>query len=400
LYMNIAGTKVKAQQVSIYKGASRVQLDEVVAGNIVGIVGLKDVVVGETVSRNPIEPFEAISHLFEPVVTKSISAKKTADLPKLIEILRQVGKEDPSLKIEINEETGESLISGMGELHLEIIENRIKSEKGLEVEMGPPIVVFRESVVKKSEIAVGRTPNKHNDFFVTVEPLEESVVNAIADGTLPVGRIKKKDKALDETLVGLGIPRDEAGQYRDIYKGSVFLDRTKGIVQIGEVIELLLDAFEQVMDAGPLAREPCHKMKVSVVDMKLHEDAIHRGPAQVYPAVRDAIKEAFAKATPAIYEPVQVHQIEAPTEFMGAVTNLISSKRGTLVDVQQDETGITIKAEIPVQEMIGWTSDLRSATEGRGVSSLVSQTFKKLPSDLQVKVIRQIRDRKGLSENQ
>jgi elongation factor 2 len=129
---------------------------------------------------------------------------------------------------------------------------------------------------------------------------------------------------LDETLVSLGISRDEAQQYRNIYKGSVFLDRTKGIVQIGEVIELLLDSFEQVMDAGPLAREPCHKMKVSVVDMKLHEDSIHRGPAQVYPAVRDAIKEAFAKAIPSIYEPVQVHQIEAPVSFMGAVTSLVS----------------------------------------------------------------------------
>jgi elongation factor 2 len=400
LYMNIAGTSVRAQQVSIYKGASRFQIDEVVAGNIVGIVGLRDVVVGETVSTNPIEPFEAISHLFEPVVTKSIAAKRTADLPKLIEILRQVGKEDPSLRIEINEETGESLMSGMGELHLEIIENRIKSEKGLEVEMGPPIIVYRESVSKVGDVAVGRSPNKHNDFFITVEPLEDAVVESIADGTLPKGRIKKKDKALDETLVSLGISRDEAQQYRNIYKGSVFLDRTKGIVQIGEVIELLLDAFEQVMDAGPLAREPCHKMKVSVVDMKLHEDSIHRGPAQVYPAVRDAIKEAFAKAIPAIYEPVQVHQIEAPVSFMGAVTSLVSGKRGTLVDVQQDETGITIRAELPVAEMIGWTSDLRSATEGRGVSSLVSQTFKKLPSDMQVKVIKQIRSRKGLAENQ
>src|SRR3989338_2585195 len=137
-------------------------------------------------------------------------------------------------------------------------------------------------------------------------------------------------------------------------------------------------------------------MKVSIVDMKLHEDAIHRGPAQVYPAVRDA----FAKAQAVIFEPVQVHQIEAPNEFMGAITSLISQKRGNLVDVHQDAAITTIKAELPVQEMIGWTSALRSATEGRGVSNLVSQNFKRLPSELQPKVIKQIRTRKGLSENQ
>ena len=400
LFMNIAGKKVRAQQVSIYKGAKRVALDEVVAGNIVGVVGLRDVVVGETVSGEPIKPFDAITHIFEPVVTKSITAKKTADLPKLIEILRQVGKEDPSLRIEINEETGESLMSGMGELHLEIIENRIKSEKGLDVEMGPPIIVYRESVSRVSNPAEGRSPNKHNSFFITVEPLEESVSEAIVTGTLPEGRVKKKDKGLDETLVGLGISRDEAQQYRDIFNGSVFLDKTKGEVHIGEVIELVLDAYEEVMKAAPLAREPALKMKVSLVDLKLHEDAIHRGPAQVYPAVRDSIKEAMKGANPVIYEPVQVHQIEAPTDFMGAVTSLISTKRGNLVDIQQDESGVTVRGELPVAEMIGWTSDLRSATEGRGVSSLVSQSFKKLPSEFQPKIIAQIRERKGLSENQ
>jgi elongation factor 2 len=400
LYMNIAGRNVRAQQVSIYKGAQRVALDEVVAGNIVGVVGLRDVVVGETVSTDPIEPFDAITHIFEPVVTKSISAKKTADLPKLIEILRQVGKEDPSLRIEINEETGESLMSGMGELHLEIIENRIKSEKGLEVEMGPPIIVYRESVSKKSNVAEGRSPNKHNTFFITVEPLEDSVAEAIAAGNLPEGRVKKKDKTLDETLVNLGISRDEAQQYRNLFNGSVFLDKTKGEVHIGEVIELVLDSFEEVMKAAPLAREPGLRLKVSLVDLKLHEDSIHRGPAQVYPAVRDAIKEGMKSAGPVIFEPVQVHQIEAPTDFMGAVTSLVTSKRGSLVDVQQDEAGVTIRAELSVAEMIGWTSDLRSATEGRGVSSLVSQSFKRLPSEFQDKIIQQIRTRKGLSENQ
>ena len=213
-------------------------------------------------------------------------------------------------------------------------------------------------------------------------------------------RVKKKDKTLNETLVGLGISRDEAQQYRDIFKGCVFLDKTKGEVHIGEVIELVLDAFEEVIKAGPLSREPCLKMKVSLVDLKLHEDAIHRGPAQVYPAVRDSIKGAMKTAAPCIFEPVQVHQVEAPLDFMGAITSLISGKRGNLVDVNQEISTITIKGELPVAEMIGGTNDLRRSTEGRGVSSLVSQTFKKLPNELQEKIIKQIRERKGLSENQ
>ncbi len=400
VYLNLAKTKARAQQVSIYKGAQRIQMDEVVAGNIVGIVGLKNVIAGETVSKEEMVPFEAIKHLFDPVVTKSISAKKTADLPKLIEILRQVSKEDPSIQVEINEETGESLISGMGELHLEIIENRIRSEKGLEVETSPPIVVFRESVVKASPSTEGRSPNKHNSFFLTVEPLEDNIVKAIENGDLPEGRVKKKDKSLFETLTSLGVSNDEARQYRDIFMGNVFLDRTKGIVQIGEVIELILDSFEQVMKQGPLAREPCIKLKVSVVDMKLHEDAIHRGPAQVYPAIRESIQEAFKSASPTLFEPVQIHQIEAPNEFMGGITSLVSTKRGNLVDVSQEGASVTIKAEIPVPEMIGWSSELRSATEGRGISSLVDQNFKKMPNEFQAKTIQQIRDRKGLAENQ
>jgi len=400
VHMNLAKRDVKIQQVSVYKGAQRVQLDEVVAGNIVGIVGLKDVFAGETVSSEAIEPFEAIKHLFEPVVTKSISTKRTADLPKLIEVLKQVGKEDPSIHIEVNEETGESLISGMGELHLEIIENRIKTEKGVDVETSAPIVVFRESVAKASDAAEGRSPNKHNTFFLTIEPLEDSVSEAIVSGDLPEGRIKKKDKSLNETLVSLGVSHDEARQYRNIFHGNVFLDKTKGEVHIGEVIEMVMDAFEMVMKQGPMAREPCFKLKISLVDLKLHEDAIHRGPAQVYPAVRESIREAFKNAGPTLFEPIQIHQIESPSEFMAAVTGLVASKRGILIDVNQEEHSVTVKGELPVAEMIGWSSDLRSATEGKGVSSLADQFFKKMPRELQEIAVKKIRERKGLAENQ
>ncbi|MBU2562240.1 MAG: elongation factor EF-2 [Nanoarchaeota archaeon] len=400
VYMNLAKRKVRVQQVSVYKGAQRVIVDEVSAGNIIGVVGLKDVISGETVSKEEIEPFEAIKHLFEPVVTKSIEAKKAADLPKLVEVLKQVAKEDPSIRIEINEQTGESLMSGMGELHLEIIENRIKSEKGLDVKTSPPIIVYRETVEKESPAIEGRSPNKHNSFFIKVEPLESEVYDAIKSGELREGRIKKKSTEVASVLSGLGWGGDEIRNMRDVYKGNIFLDETRGEVHIGEVIEMVLDAFEMVMDQGPLAREPCMKMKISLADIRLHEDAIHRGPAQVYPAVREAIKGSMEKAGPSLLEPLQIHVIEVPDKFMGTITKLVGGKRGQTLEMEQEGSIMKIKARMPVAEMLGWSNDLRSATEGRGSSSLSEQEFEKVPSNMQKDIIKRIRDRKGLAENQ
>jgi len=395
-YMNLAKRRVRIQQVVIYRGAQRIQTIEANAGNIVGLTGLKDVFAGETVSTNPIEPFEALTHIFEPVITKSIEAKKASDLGKLIEILKQVSKEDPSVTIEINEETGENLMHGMGELHLEIIENRIKSQKGLGVITSPPIVVYRETVTKKSQAVEGKSPNKHNKFYITVEPLEDNIYEAIKSGEIPEGRVKKQDKLLLDVFMKLGWDAKTARSVKDIFKGNILIDATRGEVHIGEVIEMVIEAFEQVMKEGPLAREPGVKIKVSLVDTKLHEDAIHRGPAQVLPAVRAAIKGAMLGANPVIFEPVQIMQFEAPLEFMGEISKLVQNKRGQLLEMNQDGDHITVKAKLPVAEMFGLSNDLRSATAGRGVQYLVDQKHERLPFELQQKVINKIRERKGL----
>ncbi len=396
IYLNGAKKRVRVQQLNIYRGAARVQIDEAVAGNIIGIVGLKDTFAGETISENSIEPFEAIKHIFEPVVTKAIEAKRPSDLPKLIEVLRQVNKEDPTIIIEINEETGEHLMHGMGELHLEVIENRIKSEKGVEIVTSPPLVVYRETVTKKSAEAEGKTPNKHNLFFFKVEPLADNIYDMIKKGELSEGRIKKKDQMLWNKFISLGMDAKESRQVFEIYKGNMMIDNSRGIVQINEVIDLIADGFEQVMNAGPLAREPCDKVLVRITDMKLHEDAIHRGPAQVYPAVRDGIRAAMANADTVIFEPLQTLQIDAPDQYLGELSKIIQNKRGQLLDVLSESGMISVKCKLPVAEMFGFTSDLRSATGGRGSHFLVDQKFEKLPKELQEKVIKKIRERKGL----
>jgi len=396
-----AKTKARIQQVFIYNGAKRSIIDEVAAGNIIGIAGVKSA-PGETITTAVDgEPFEQIKHLFEPVVTKSIEAKSPSDLPKLIEVLRQVQKEDPCIKVEINEETGEHLIRGMGELHLEVIENRIKTEKGVEVVTSNPIVVYRESVTKKApQPFEGKSPNKHNKLYFLVEPVPEAVAERIKKEEVPEGRVKKKDVKFRDKFVEAGMELKIADKIKDVYQGNIFIDGTRGIVYIHEIMELVLDMFEEVMRSGPLAREPGINIMVTLDDCKLHEDAIHRGPAQMYPAVREGIRGSMRDAGAVLFEPKQLMLFEAPEEYMGELSKLISNKRGQLLDMTQNQGMIQIKAKMPVAEMIGLSNDLRSATGGRGMSSVIDQMFERIPFELQDKIIGQIRQRKGLSENQ
>jgi len=130
----------------------------------------------------------------------------------------------------------------------------------------------------------------------------------------------------------------------------------------------------------------------------LHEDAIHRGPAQMYPAVREGMRGAMMHSGPMMLEPLQILQLEAPADYLGDLSKLISNKRGQLLDVQQEGNTITVRAKMPVGEMFGWISALRSATGGRGVSSVVDQLFQRLPEELQQRIIKQLRDRKGLTD--
>lgn len=399
VYLNNAKQEQRVGQVFMYYGIKPELIESVPAGNVCAIAGVTGF-AGETITLEADQPFEELKHIFEPVITKAIEPARPQDLSKLVEVLRKVSKEDPSVKIEINQETGENLLHGMGELHLEIIENRIITEKGVQIKTSPPIVVYRETVSKQSAEVEGKSPNKHNKLYFKVEPLEPHITELIRKGDISEGRIKKKDLVLRDTLVDAGYDNDTALAIKDIYKGSIFIDATRGNIQLSECIQLVIEGFEQVMDMGPLAREPCFGIKVTLTDARLHEDAIHRGPAQMYPAVREGIRGAMMGAGPVIFEPVQTHLIEAPIEFTGEMTKLVMNKRGQILEINEVGMQTNVKAKLPVGEMIGWSSDLRSATGGRGQSSLIDQTFEKLPNELQSKITSQIVQRKGLTAGQ
>ena len=395
--VGMGNRKYRIQQLSMMVGPDRIPVDELDAGNIPAIIGLKDAIAGSTVSSIPdAEPFEPMRHYSEPVVTVAIEAKHTKDLPRLIEVLRTISKADPSLKVEINQETGEHLLSGMGELHLEVTIYRITHEYKVEVITSPPIVVYRETVDHKGGPFEGKSPNKHNKFYIEVEPLEESVVQAIVDGDIEeMDRIKDR-KALAKTLEELGMDREEAKRVEAIRGPNILLDMTWGVQYLNETMELVKQAFFEAVEKGPLAKEKVYGVKVKLVDAKLHEDSIHRGPAQVIPAVRNAIYGAMCQGNRELLEPIQKIYINVPMELVGSVTREIQQRRGVIVDMEQEEYQTIIHAKAPVAEMFGFASAIRSATGGRVLWSTENAGYERVPRDLQPQIVRQIRERKGL----
>lgn len=388
--------KNRIQQVGVYFGPERVNTDKVPAGNIVAITGARNAVAGETVCNEgrKIEAFEGLEHISEPVVTVAVEAKNTKDLPKLIEVLRQVGKEDPTVKVEINEETGEHLISGMGELHLEIIAYRI-NEKGVEIETSEPIVVYRETIAGTAGPVEGKSPNKHNKFYIEIEPLEDEIFQAIQGGDIKEGRVKGKD--LNAKLMELGLEKDQARKVWDVYSRSLLINMTRGIQYLDEIKELLMEGFESAMDDGPIAKEKVMGIKIKLMDAKIHEDAVHRGPAQVLPAIRKAVYGSLMLAEPTLLEPIQKVFINVPQDYMGSSTREVQNRRGQIVDMSQEGDMATVESKVPVAEMFGFAGDIRSAAEGRCLWSTENSGFERLPRELQKQIIREIRDRKGLS---
>ncbi len=396
IYLCNRKANFRTQQVGVYMGPDRVKIDEIPPGNIVAVIGLKSARSGETACdpNNKIEPFEAIKEA-EPVVTEAIEAKNTKDLPKLIEVLRDIEKQDPAVQVDIDEETGEHKLSGMGELHLEIWKHRITKDAGIDIQSSDPIVVYRESVGAKSQEVEGKSPNKHNKFYITVEPLEQKVFDAIMEGDLSEGKYKKKDW---KQFTEYGMDKDEAKKVSYIHGPNVFLNMVKGEVHIGEVIELCHEAFEEAMKRGPMADERCAGIKIKLHDTKLHEDAIHRGPAQVIPAVRSAMKGAILLGKPYLLEPKQMVFIRVPQTHMGSANKELQGRRGQILDMKQEGDQIEIEAKAPVADMFGFASAIRSATEGRVLWSTENAGYEKLPKELERQIIKEIRQRKGLKD--
>ena len=389
-----ARSEARIQQVCIYMGPYREVIGSLGAGNIPAVLGIQAARAGETIaSTSDVIPFEAVSYVTEPVVTIAVEPKYSRDLPKLVEILRKLTIEDPNLVTKINEETGEYLISGMGTLHLEIA-TTLMTKTGLEVTTSKPIVLYRESIKSSAGPVEGKSPNKHNRIQLSVEPLEEEIVDMIRTGKIS----EYMDKhAMAKILREKGWATDESkGVWALDETCNILIEVTKGAQYVQEARDTIISGYRWGVKEGPLAYEQMRGLKAKITDVSLHEDPVHRGPAQIMPMMRRAFFAAFLSAQPTLLEPIQRMTAKIPPDLLGEVTSVISQKRGKVVSVDQKGHLMYVVGELPTAETFDLSETLRGATAGRAFWGLEFARWAPVPASMLTQVIQDIRKRKGL----
>jgi elongation factor 2 len=383
----------RVQSVQMFMGIQREIVGALPAGNIPALLGL-DARSGETLaSVKDVAPFESIHYVSEPVVTVAVESKHPRDLPKLVEAMRRLNIEDPNLVITINEESGETLMAGMGVLHLEIATTMIQ-QQGLEIVTSEPIINYRETIRVPAGPVMSRSPNRHNKIFIEVEPLAPDIVELIRNGTITENTEKK---TVQKTLREHEWDADEARSVVAIdERGNLMIETTKGVQFLQESMASIRSGFEDIMKNGPLAYEFCRGIKANLTNYVPHEDPAHRTYAQLMPASRRAILGGTLSANPTLLEPVLGIEVKGPSDLIGAVTGVISSKRGKLVNIDQREVLTVIEGEVPAAETFDLSEVMRGATAGKAVWNTHFKSWQPVPANMLLPLVLEIRKRKGL----
>ncbi|KHK51345.1 elongation factor G [Ralstonia sp. A12] len=341
----------------------REEIKEVLAGDIAAAVGLKDATTGDTLC-DPAAPIVLERMVFpEPVISQAVEPKTKADQEKMGIALNRLAAEDPSFRVRTDEESGQTIISGMGELHLEILVDRMKREFGVEANIGAPQVAYRETIRKKVEDVEGKFVKQsggrgqYGHAVITLEPLDEE------------GKVAAKAAATTSAAAAAAA------------NGFVFVDAIKGGVIPREYIPAVEKGIVDTLPAGILAGFPVVDVKVTLTFGSYHDVDSNENAFRMAGSM--AFKEAMRKATPVLLEPMMAVEVETPEDYTGTVMGDLSSRRG-IVQGMDDMVGggKVIKAEVPLSEMFGYSTSLRSATQGRATYTMEFKQYAEAPKNI------------------
>jgi len=325
----------------------REEIKEVRAGDIAAAVGLKEATTGDTLC-DPAHVITLEKMIFpEPVIHVAVEPKTKADQEKMGIALNRLAQEDPSFRVRTDEESGQTIISGMGELHLEILVDRMKREFGVEANVGAPQVAYREAIRKPVEI----------------------------EGKF----IKQSGGRGQYGHVWLKMEPNEQG------KGFEFVDAIKGGTVPREFIPAVEKGLRETLPAGVLAGYPVVDVKVTLFDGSSHDVDSNENAFKMAASI--AFKDGMRKASPILLEPMMAVEVETPEEFMGNVMGDLSSRRGIVHGMEELPTGKAIKAEVPLAEMFGYSTTLRSLSQGRATYTMEFKHYSEAPKNVAEAVI-------------
>ena len=349
VYLPMKGKKERIGRMLQMHSNNRKEIDEVRAGDICAVIGLKQAVTGETLCDEKNQIVLEEMNFPEPVISVAVEPKTKEDQEKMGIALGRLAQEDPSFKMRTDEESGQTIISGMGELHLDVLVDRMKREFSVEANMGKPQVAYRETIKKKIEqeakfVRQSGGRGQYGHVFIRMEPLVDS---------------EEENYEFENKIVGGAIPK--------------------------EFIPAVDKGCQEQMEAGVIAGYPLVDVKVTLYDGSFHD--VDSSEIAFKVAGSMAFKEGALKANPVLLEPIMSLEVVTPEDYMGDVVGDLNRRRGVVGAMEDGPSGKVISGEVPLAEMFGYATDLRSATQGRATFTMEPLKYSEVPPNVADAVI-------------
>merc|ERR1712213_302950 len=361
-------------------------IEDVPCGNICGLVGVDQFLVktGTITTFKEAHNLKVMKFSVSPVVRVAVEPKNAQDLPKLVEGLKRLAKSDPMVQCMI-EESGEHIIAGAGELHLEICLKDLEEDHAqIPLKKSDPVVSYRETVSEESnQMCLSKSPNKHNRLFMRAAPLPDGLAEDIDKGEVnPRDDFKLRARYLADKY------EFDVTEARKIWcfgpettGPNLMVDCTKGVQYLNEIKDSCVAGFQWASKEGVLCDENMRGVRFNIYDVALHADAIHRGGGQIIPTARRVLYASMLTAAPRLMEPVYQVEIQCPENAVGGIYGVLNRRRGHVFEEAQTPGTpmFVVKVYLPVNESFGFTADLRSNTGGQAFPQCMFDHWQVLP---------------------
>merc|ERR1719461_1629402 len=399
------------QRTILMMGRYTEPIEDVPCGNICGLVGVDQFLVktGTITTFEQAHNMKQMKFSVSPVVRVAVEPKDPQHLPKLVEGLKRLAKSDPMV-LTLTEESGEHIVAGAGELHLEIcLKDLEEDHAGIPLKKSDPVVSYRETVqAASSQTCLSKSPNKHNRLFMTAVNMPDGLPEDIDDGKVALRQeLKTRARYLADTYEW------EVGEARKIWcfgpdttGPNILVDCTKGVQYLNEIKDSVVAGFQWATKEGVLCDENMRGVRFNIYDVTLHTDAIHRGGGQIIPTARRVLYASALTAGPGMMEPVYLVEIQCPENAVGGIYGVLNRRRGHVFEEAQTPGTpmFVVKAYLPVNESFGFTADLRSNTGGQAFPQCVFDHWQVMQGDPLTEgtkpnqIVTDTKKRKGLKE--